>query len=380
MSRDELKPDRLTAHIGRFERRVPGQRWRASAWLTLALLVAGVGGWELKMRSLGLQAGDLDDGKAHWAVERRKVDSGPRDQVVILGDSRILLDTNLRLWKNITGIQPIQLALQGTGARPFLRDIAEDEHFAGLVVLGIAEPAYFSDQPGSLFDAIAYTRNQSPAQRIGHQLGLMLSRVFAFIESDYRLYALLGRLEIPDRKGVIKFLLGVGQEKLAEAFDDRQTSIWPRWVSDKARQQEWHRLITQGVPLMTPFFTPSDQAIDRTVAETAGYVAKIRARGGEVVIVRPPSDGAYLQYERIWTPRSKVWDRLIAATQAVGINFEDYPAMQGLTLPDWSHLTGEDARVFTAAYLGVLCQKSDWLHRHAPRCNAGAFAASAGEP
>src|SRR5947208_2807874 len=53
------------------------------ASVTLLLMVA----WEMEMRHLGLRAGDLDDERADWAAERRKVDASPRDSVVIIGDS-----------------------------------------------------------------------------------------------------------------------------------------------------------------------------------------------------------------------------------------------------------------------------------------------------
>ncbi len=44
-------------------RDIPATRWSAIGWLVLVLVVAAVAGWEWKMRSLGLRAGDLDDSK-----------------------------------------------------------------------------------------------------------------------------------------------------------------------------------------------------------------------------------------------------------------------------------------------------------------------------
>ena len=65
-------------------REIPEARLGAMAWLVLVLIVAGVGAWEWKMRSLGLLAGDYNDNKQAWAVERRKLESGDHDGVVIV--------------------------------------------------------------------------------------------------------------------------------------------------------------------------------------------------------------------------------------------------------------------------------------------------------
>ena len=67
----------------------------------------------MAMRALGLRAGDLDDGMSHWAVERRKLAAGDHDGVVIFGSSRILFDTDLDAWEEMTGRRPVQLALAG---------------------------------------------------------------------------------------------------------------------------------------------------------------------------------------------------------------------------------------------------------------------------
>ncbi len=106
------------------ERDIPSTRLPAIAWLALALVIAATAAWEWRMRDLGLVAGDLDDSKSAWAVERRKVASGDHDGVVIIGGSRILFDTNLDVWQEMTGRRPVQLALPGMSGQRFLRDLA----------------------------------------------------------------------------------------------------------------------------------------------------------------------------------------------------------------------------------------------------------------
>jgi hypothetical protein len=103
------------------ERDIPVTRLPMIAWLVLALVLAATAAWEWRMRELGLLAGDLDDNKSAWAVERRKVASGDHDGIVIVGGSRILFDTNLDVWEELTGRRPMQLAMPGVCSRAWLR-------------------------------------------------------------------------------------------------------------------------------------------------------------------------------------------------------------------------------------------------------------------
>lgn len=73
--------------------------------------------------------------------------------------------------------------------------------------------------------------------------------------------------------------------------------------------------------------------------------------------MRAPSAGLYYEHELQAVPRVKTWEPLLAETGAFGIHFDDYPAMRGLDVPEWSHLSRESAVRFTRAYVGVLQQR-----------------------
>jgi hypothetical protein len=292
-------------------------------------------------------------------VERRKVDSGPRDSIVIIGDSRILLDTDLATWQRLTGRRPVQLALLGANARPILHDLAGDEHFAGLLVIGTAEFSFFSDDtvPGVL----RYVKNESPSQRTGLQLHRILSRRFAFLDSNYTLFKLLERHKWPERKGVVSPYDDVW--KLSESYDDRQTYLWNRLEHDDYLRR-------QAQTIWTEFFSGPPVKADKVAtisASTKTDIDRIRSRGGEVVWVRPPSSGQLLNIEKVRYPRGKVWDKLMNDTDSFGVYFEDDPAMQQLSCPDWSHLSRASAIAFTDAYVRAFRGRVDWLRTHTDR-------------
>ncbi len=337
-------------------REIPKTRLVAICLLVFVLVTAGVIAWELQMRSLGLVAGDLDDSKAHWAVERRKIAAGDYDEVVIVGSSRILFDTDLDVWEEMTGRRPIQLALAGTNPRPFLTDFAADPDFKGLLVVGVTPDIFFGDWLGipEFAGVLDYWKEQSPSERFGHQVGLFLSRRLAFLDSSYTLTALIDQVNLRNRGEIVRPYLDVW--KLWETGDDRQTYLWSQ-IEVNERLREHARLAWgpyDGKPM-------DEAAITRACNDAVDAVKKIRARGGEVVFVRAPSAGLYYESEQHNATRAKTWDRLLRETGAHGIHFDDYPEMQGLEVPEWSHLSRASATRFTRAYVGVLARDVPWL-------------------
>ena len=334
-------------------RRIPPTRFAAIGWLVLVLVVAATAAWEWRMRSLGLHASDLDDSVSHWAVERRKVEAGADDGVVVFGSSRLLFDTDLDVWEEMTGRRPIQLALPGTNPRSFLVRFAEESDFAGLVVVDVTPELYFAGFV-SVFPEYQtlqdYWQSESPSKRIGHQLGLWLSERLAFLDDQYTLATLIERVDIPNRKGVLGPYLAVW--KLSESFADRQYRMWPRLETDRRLQEHAKR-----VWMARDRGKLDDELVTRALEESKQAVLKIRARGGDVVFVRPPSAGAYYARESKNSPRAATWDRLLRETRAFGIHFEDYPEMRNLELPEMSHLSRESATRFTRAYVGVLRER-----------------------
>jgi hypothetical protein len=98
--------------------------------------------------------------------------------------------------------------------------------------------------------------------------------------------------------------------------------------------------------------------IARTQSATREAVAAIRARGGDVVFVRPPSTGPLRTAEEKRLPRKQGWDPLLTAAGVRGIHFDDYASMRGLDLPEWSHLSRRCATVYTDAYVRELVKAS----------------------
>ncbi len=103
----------------------------------------------------------------------------------------------------------------------------------------------------------------------------------------------------------------------------------------------------------------SDRVVSPKIApslldQVAGDVAKIRARGGEVVFIRPPSSDFFRAFERNAVPRERVWEPVVGAAAAVGVHFEDYPALSDVRTPEWSHISAKDKARWTRALIGIV--------------------------
>ena len=75
-------------------------------------VLLAIAAWEWRMRTLELLPGDIQDSASFWAEQRRRVNT-ENIEVAIVGDSRILFDTDFNRFEALTGVRPLQLALAG---------------------------------------------------------------------------------------------------------------------------------------------------------------------------------------------------------------------------------------------------------------------------
>jgi hypothetical protein len=338
-------------------RPVPEQPWGRillGAALLFALLLTG---WEAYWRSYGVEPSIVND-SGLWAIQRRRIDAGEGAATVIVGSSRPLFDIQLPVWERLAGRRPIQLALEGTSPLRFAEDLAADPHFTGRLIIGI-DPQVFFRGPGGLHaDVLAYTRKESPSQRIGQWLSMhVVEPYLAFDDPDFALETVLARQSWPPRPGRLWL---PAARRLADHEADRNTHLWSKVADDPQyralARSIWHQRMQPGAD---PPPEERRKTIQEQIDRTAKAVAKLRARGVQVLFLRAPSDGEYIEYERRVFPRAATWDALLAASGAPGIHFEDYPELQGYDLPEWSHMTRAEAERYTVALYGVI-QRDFW--------------------
>ena len=333
-------------------REVPRQPWGAVLLGAFVLFAALLGAWEWHWRAFGVTPA-IRNSDGLWAMQRRRIDAGEGNATVLVGSSRTYFDVQLPVWEKLDGKRPIQLAFEGSSPLIFLEDLAADTNFNGRLLIGVAPQLFFSGY-ALRGGALKYFRQESPSQRIGQWLSMnFIEPYFAFYDADFALNTVLERQAWPVRAGKDE---RTRVRKLSVTDATRNTHLW-----DKVQNDPEYRALTRRIWLESSAprddMPPPEKAaqIEKDqITRTIKAVKTLQARGVKVLFLRAPSAGPYLEFDnKIW-PRARTWDVLLAETGAPGIHFEDYPELQGLELPEWSHLAQADAERFTTALYGII--------------------------
>jgi hypothetical protein len=323
----------------------------------VALLVAGVllAGAEWGWRRRGFQPG-VKDTPELWSLARAQASEGDGRGVVLLGSSRFqsgLVPEELS--KVLGGAHTVQLSINGASSLPLLEDLAGDERFRGLVLCEVSPTLFFSVEPNEV--------RARPAQYVA---GYRHRTFVADWETAMRL---------PFQERFVVLLSAVQPQSVLRHLVVNRSLPAPPFSRTFANRQQWSDF--QGVelePLRRMWAqryqgahgkAPEPAELEALLERVSSQVARIRARGGEVVFVRMVSSGAVKRIEDERYPRAVYWDQLLQRTGAQGLSFEDVPALARFECPEDSHL---DARA-TPEFTRLLGQE---LVRRAP----GAVAAS----
>lgn len=335
------------------ERDIPDLSWGRVAVTMLILAVLATAGWELNWRSHGYEPLPKDTA-AFWSIQRREA-SRAENPTVLVGSSRVLFDINLDVWERVTGERPIQLALEGTSGLVGLKHLADDPTFSGTVIVGVTPGLFFSGQ-AMRRNVFSHYESETPSQWLGQQIAMRLERYLAFLEAgNLPLFELLQDIPMPNREGVNPPHMGV--MKLSVADWDRNVHMWHRVEEDPEYRQMardiWTAMVRRNSAPNPDRPPPNPQPV---IDEAKGHVESIRERGGDVVFLRCPSTDIWREAEAAGFPRNAFWDRLVTDIDVGSVHFEDNPSLQGLELPEWSHLSARDAERFTAAVAPLIRQ------------------------
>jgi hypothetical protein len=331
--------------------------------LILSLVI--IGAWEMYWRTQG-KLPTLQNDKALWAEQRRKIHHFNHEGFILVGSSRLLFDIQLPVWEQQLGIKPIQLAMGGASPLPVFRDIVQNTNFNGTIILGVTPGLFFStvspqESPISgIQETIDYYHNQTFAQRINHWLSLPMQQNLvlmhqheAMMDGNIDLKSWLKKVDLGTRTEHPKF---PPFYEIGEIQRDRNTKMLARTATDTA----FSNLIKTAFMFSEHIFEmvlPPDK--EGTIAYFLEDLKTFKERGGKVILLRCPSSGDYLALENQRFTRSEYWDELVKRSQIPAYYFEDYPTLQNHELPDWSHLSATSAAQFTNAFVGIL--KSDGI-------------------
>lgn len=324
--------------------------------LAAVLGLLSVLGWEMYWRSQG-HIPNIDDTNNLSALQRAKLENPEDNHVVFIGSSRILFDIQLDLWREQTGTEPVMLAFQGASPLPVLRDIVDNTEFRGTIFVGVTPPLFFSttfDQAPPVSRALErldHYYDQTYAQRLNHYLSVPLQKNLAFVtvadevwDSDVDLGTLLWKQVRDERAGPKPAPFN----QFEDVSLDRNVQMSTKATNDTAYANTiklaWQDMLSGDMP-------PPDKK--STTEFFLKYAKKFQEKGGKLVLVRCPSDGWFKEIEAKGLPRTEYWDSLVIRSKLPAYHYDDYEQFRNLNLPEWSHLSKEDADFFTTEIIKI---------------------------
>ncbi|HCW08850.1 MAG TPA: hypothetical protein DGG95_15955 [Cytophagales bacterium] len=329
-----------------------------STILLVVVVASTVLCWELYWRSHGYEI-SYDDTPSMWADKRKRVYEPSESSTVFIGGSRIKYDIDINTWQQITGQHAIQLGCVGSTPLPVLVNLADDSKFKGRLVIDVTETLFFSPSDAQRpKEGIKYYDEETPAQWASFHVNHLLESQFVFLDKEsLSLGAILDHLPLQNRPGVFHFA-GFPPEFERMSFE-RQQNMTNRFSADTAQRNTVIK-IWKMFDSDTSFRPTNGKKLDSIFNLVKTSIDKIKARGGDVIFVRPPSTGSYLARENKYYPRALYWDKLLQITGCPGIHYQDYPSISNLNCPEESHLDLAGAKIFTTHLIDLLKEKG-WV-------------------
>jgi hypothetical protein len=279
----------------------------------------------------------LVDNEALWCNQRSRV---APDAVVIAGSSRLQNGLDPALLARDLGRPVSLLALAGSNPMPVLLDVANDPSFHGLVVLEYMPRRLFAADSWSHHRSntfLAACRDPSLAAGIEAALGRTLQRRLVFLQPDLEAIAVLSyvarKRALPAGTHVI-----VRDDRFAEGH---LANVVKTTAQPATATEHWDAALTD-----------AELAARGTQLRLA--IAKLRARGGEVVLYRSPVSGAVLADEEARFPAATSLPRFARLLGVRAIDFAAVPALRDVMCPDGEHPDVEQVGEITKAVAAEL--------------------------
>ncbi len=335
-----------------------------SALFIFALFVAAM---EIRLAVRGFRP-TATDSEWSWVTQRERASRLGDRALILVGASRVLLDVDLDVLRRETGLEPVQLAIDGSSFVPVLEDLADDPSITGTVLVGYQDNVVAStDGESAAVGFIAAWRRRERSLGIP-TFSSMESALTDWVHARLRSYADGARpvtslttrivapkptpqylITMPDRSWLADyskvdmpgFYYGRVQRTLGESVPVKPGMTWADLDAEIRRRID-------AMP------TADASRVDERSKRVAAMVQKIRARGGHVEIAAFPTDGLVRAIDEKRYPRAMFLDRFAAIVGTKTISAADAPALAAFKCPDGSHIDDRDRAAFTVALSDAL--------------------------
>ncbi|PKO72747.1 MAG: hypothetical protein CVU20_01605 [Betaproteobacteria bacterium HGW-Betaproteobacteria-14] len=327
------------------------------------LFLAAAAAMELRLDALGYQPTARDSQERWQAARARAARLGER-ALILVGASRFQLGLDLDVLRRETGLEPVQLALDGSGGEPILEGLANDTAIRGTVLVeyydhtvgargGVAE--HMQRQYGKSADRLRFWKQ--PAERVEARLTAWLhERLRAYSDGANPLASLRWRI-LPAAEARQYLVTRPDRSRLADYTRVDMPDFYYRRVARTLGEEIDVKApgIEAALAQRIAALAPVDDAGFRQAAREVGRLAeKIRARGGQVIFIAMPSSGLVREIEARRYPRERFWERFQQEAGVTGLHAAYEPGLTGFSCPDGSHLDMRDRAAFSKALAAAL--------------------------
>jgi hypothetical protein len=346
-----------------FERWIPNGAWYRILAAALLIFLLFVAGMEIRLNQLGYHPTVLDS-KERWVKERARASQLGKRALILIGASRIQLDIDLDALRQASGLEPIQLAVDGSSFVPVLKNMAADPSIVGTILIdynaGATIGALNDNHDSSAIFVKEYEKHSN------HRFLLSLNAIEkiltealhenlrSFADGTSPLNSLQWRIipnsssrqyltTHPDRSRLADYTLVYMPDfyyaRVARNLGEKSAPITP----------DTEQVLRQKISKLQARDNRQFIAGSRYITQ---LIRTIRERGGKVQFISMPTSGMVLEIDDKLYPRARFLDVFEQEVGMKVLNSADEPTLASLAsfhCPDGSHLDLRDRKSFTLA-------------------------------
>jgi hypothetical protein len=351
--------------------RLPTGNW-LFLWLGITFLFfIGVYSAEMHIRHLGWRPSVADSAEL-WIEQRKLASAYGKAAIILVGASRIQLGVDLDAVKELTGLQPVQLAIDGTAYVPVLENLANDLSITGTIVVSVNASSIrrgnqddTSTRWVNYYDTIQ-DKGVEPYKIIHNKVASLLNSHLVMRLQGAKPITVIKKLAFSGPSGGNYLITHPTRSRDADYAKVKMPQFYAGRlqrhfggkpliagaISFKEFIDTYQKAISKSEPMdLAPFNIDLDYLLSLT--------KKIEKRGGSVIFVRFPSDKLVWEIDEKRYPKKLFWSKM-SAYHSKSIHFKDFPSLSKYSLPDGSHIDFRDKVKFTQSLFSIFIEKH-WI-------------------
>lgn len=359
----------MPSSISSSKQRLPTLQWPRVLGGALLIFLLFVVIMELRLALRGFRATVLDS-ESRWIDQRFRASRLGERALILIGGSRMQLAADLDALRSRTGLEPVQLAIDGSSFLPVLEGLAKDDSIRGTVLVDFSDhlltyrnEAEMSYLWQSNFDLTRQRASMPGFQDIeGWLSDAWRQQLRSYADGAQPLTSLLTRILSP--KATQQYLITLpNRSRLADYSKVEMPGFYYSRVIRNLGQEvpitagmtlnDFEQELRKRIEALQPT-TASIERYEQASQQLAAQTAAIQARGGRVYFLMMPKSGWVKAIDDRRFPQHLFWDRFAATVHAPTLHFEDVPAWNGLQCPDGSHLDIRQRLDFTNTLVDAL--------------------------